>query len=89
MLENLSEGVPNLLCPNKKKYNEELTSGACARYPGFQESTGYPKEVPLTLFNPGGADLPPLRANTYTRKKSMGGKTFLFLQKAVSRELSD
>ena len=27
------------------------------------------------LFNPGGADLPPLRANGYTRKKSMGGNS--------------
>ena len=30
---------------------------------------------PLTLFHPLGADLPPLRANAHTRKKSMGGNS--------------
>ena len=29
----------------------------------------------LTLFDLGGADLPPARANVYTRKKSMGGNS--------------
>ena len=29
----------------------------------------------LTLFHPGAADLPPSRANTYTRKKSMDGNS--------------
>ena len=29
----------------------------------------------LTLFHPSGADLPPLRANAHTRKKSMGGNS--------------
>ena len=29
----------------------------------------------LTLFHPGGADLPPPRTDAYTRKKSMGGSS--------------
>ena len=32
----------------------------------------------LTLFHPGGADLPPPRANAHTCKKSMGGNSDKF-----------
>ena len=37
--------------------------------------TGWTDNRALTLFNPGGADLPSPRANAYIRRKSMGGNS--------------